>query len=312
MKKTITALSIVIILFLFIPQARAQTNALENVPFNSTNNFSENHFSTVDRADTSGNEKIKGSNFFYVTTFYQFTQFKNLELISHLNNHKLYEGNTSYQYPQEDIDEYNNNYDTEYQNNMYGLKVGYYMEFGLRVSGYVGLDQYSFKSWISQDGHQYNKTDKPAITYGFAVDYQNVLYQKLMGMAMFTYNYTSAKPDNAQLTNNSGNPISSISFTSGYWELNLVLGYPLGNFLPYAGAGYTDLYVDAVHEEVIPNTLDNGEVFYDRMEFNSKFKGKSVYGFAGVIYQFNKNLSMYVRSAFSNPLRANVGLTIIL
>lgn len=307
MKKQVTIVSLVLILSIVASKAKAQAIASQNKSICSTNlNASNSFLITADSTDA--NTSISTQSF-YITPFYQFTQFKELKLTLHTNRYKLYEGEYEYEYPQEDLDEYNDNYGTEYQNNMYGLRVGYQTIVGFSLSGFIGFDNYGFKSWISKNGNQYNSTNKPAVTYGAALDYRAPIYGKLIGMAMLTYNYVKSKE--ADQTNSNGNPISSINFTSSYWEMNLVLGYPLGSFLPYAGAGYTELYVSSVQEEVISNT-ENGEVFYDKIEFDSNFKGKSFYGFAGVQYNLSKNLSVYARSSFPNPLRGSLGLKIIL
>jgi hypothetical protein len=86
----------------------------------------------------------------------------------------------------------------------------------------------------------------------------------------------------------------------------------LKKFLPYAGAGFTQQFVNTVHEEEIQTTNNAGDFVYNYTEFDSHFKGTAFYGFAGLEFSFNKNLTIYVRSSFPNPVRANVGLRIVL
>jgi hypothetical protein len=311
MKKTNTILILFLLLFLSPPKSKAQSLLSAAQPLN---NIIEGNPGRISRmADSnctvvSQGDKNKGS--FYVIPFYQFTRFKELKLTAHTSHYMLFQGDYTTTSQQSEIDGYNNNYGTEYQNNMYGLRVGYRLADGLGISGFAGFDQFSFKSWISPDNTEYNTNTNPAFTIGLAIDYERPVYKKLLIMGMFTYNYF--KTGTAAIQNNSGDQNSSVSFKSSYWEINVVLGYPLGNFLPYAGAGYTQIFVNAIHDEQILTKDNSGNDYYNRYEFNSDFKGKSLYGFAGLEYSITKNLSVYGRSSFMNPLRANFGIKILL
>jgi hypothetical protein len=70
--------------------------------------------------------------------------------------------------------------------------------------------------------------------------------------------------------------------------------------------------VNSVHEEKILTTNDSGNEVFNYTEFDSHYRGSAIYGFAGLEYCFNKNLAVYVRSSFPNPVRATLGLKIIL
>ncbi len=250
------------------------------------------------------------NGFFFITPFYQFTKFTELELTSHTNKYKLAEGESTFEFPSEDIDEYNNNFDTKYQNSMNGLRIGYQMNNGFGISAYVGLDHYQLKSWMSYDNAQQVSSDLPAITIGTILNYQRVIYDKLTVMAMFEYNFSKSNSEN--VVNNTSHEISSSYFHSMYWDLNLVLGYRIGSFVPYAGIGFTELYAKTIQEEQFITTNEDGIEFLEKTEFDSNFKGSAFYGFAGIEYLINQNLSIYLRSSFINPVRASIGFRIMI
>ena len=309
MKNQMTILLLFLILFLFTKNINAQTFVLGKQPlleFNSTNSYDLSILTDSLAGGISLEGKRQGT--FFITPYFQYTNFQKLKLTSHSNHYKLYEGERSDVSPPSDIDKYNDNYDTEYENNMYGIKIGYQLLENIGVNVYAGFDNFNFKSWISHENNQSHRTDRPAMTFGLSLNYETFIYDKIMAMATTDFNYFTTNA--ASINSNSGEAITSVGFESVYWECNLVLGYPLGDFLPYAGVGYTELYLNAVHEEQILISAPNGEDFYNKTEFDSNFNGKAFYGFGGLQYNLSKRLSIYARSSFPNPLRANFGLII--
>jgi hypothetical protein len=256
-----------------------------------------------------GNTASKKGSFF-ITPFYEFTSFKKLELISNTNHYKLWDGESSYELTDDQVKQYNDNFGTEYQNHMVGLKVGYQVMEGFGISGYAGINQFDFKSFVSDENTQTLGSDKPAFTLGVAVDYQKALGDKFAAMSMLSYNYCTT--GSVTVDNNSGLDVVSSSLKSMYWEINLALAYRYKKLVPYAGVGFTQQFVNSVHQEKIPTTNDLGEDVYNLTEFDSHFRGSAVYGFAGLKYNFSKKLSVYGRSSFMSPLRANVGVHISL
>ena len=250
----------------------------------------------------------KGS--FFLSPFYEFTSFKNLELISHTNHYNLWQGESSYNFTSDEIQEYNDNFETEYSNSMSGIKIGYQPTKGLGISGYLGANHVNFKSYISDENTQTINTNKPALTMGLALDYHKAITDKFAAMALFSYNYCTT--GSLALDNTSGEDINSSSLKTMYYEINLVLAYQYKNFLPFAGVGFTQLFVNSLHEEKILTTNDLEEEVYNYTEFDSHFRVSAIYGFAGLEYRFNKNLAIYVRSSFPNPVRTNFGLKVIL
>lgn len=249
------------------------------------------------------------NGFFFITPFYQFTKFKELELTSHTSKHTHAEGVTTITDDSEEINDYNDVFDTEYHNSMSGLKIGYQMRNGFGLSGYVGLDHYQLKTYIAPNNGQQVGSDMPAITLGSSVSYKTVVYDKLTVMAMVDFNFS--KSNSEDVDNNTLFDISSSYFHSFYWDANLVLGYPIGSFIPYAGIGFTELYVKTIHEEQF-TTDEDGVEFLEKAEFDADYKGSSFYGFAGVEYLINQNLSVYLRSSFINPVRATIGFRIMI
>lgn len=299
MKKPTTLFFLTLIICASVLNGKAQTNGQgsQNLP---EGNSSENGISHTGPK--------KGS--FFITPFYEFTSFSNLKLISNTNHYILWDGESSYELTDDQVMQYNDNFGTEYQNQMVGLKVGYQVMEGFGISGYAGINQFDFKSFVSDENTQILSDDKPAFTLGVAVDYQKALGDKFAAMTMLSYNYCTT--GSVTVDNNSGLEVVSSSLKSMYWEMNLALAYRYEKLLPYAGVGFTQQFVNSVHQEKIPTTNDLGEDVNNLTEFDSHFRGSAVYGFAGLKYNFSKKLSVYGRSSFMNPLRVNVGVQISL
>ncbi len=258
--------------------------------------------------DISINAHKKGH--FFISPFFEFTQFKGLELISHTNHYSMWEGETSFEFPEEEIKEYNDNFDTEYLSSMTAIKAGYQILDGLGISGFVGVNHFNFKSWINNESSHILSTDYPALTLGLAVNYQKVLAKNLTGLSMLTYNYCAT--GSVAVDNNSDETVISSRLTSMSWEANLALAYRYRKFLPFAGLGFTQQFVHSKTEEQIQDTNEAGEEVFNYVEFDSRFSGSSFYGFAGLEYLINEHLSINAKSSFMNPLRANIGLRIVL
>lgn len=299
MNKRTTILLLALAACVFPLHSKSQIPVPGNQPLSVTGNV---------EAGVSRTTHKKGT--FFITPFYEFTRFKNLELVSHTNNYKLWQGETSYDFTDEEIKEYNDAYNTEYYNSMTAIKIGYHAMDGLGISGYVGVNHFDFTSWMSAESSQSHGSDNPALTLGLAIDYQKAIGDKLTSVAQVSYNY--CKTATVDVDNSSGQDITSSAFTSMYWEMNLALAYHYKKLMPYAGAGVTQQYVNSVHEEKTETTNDLGETVYNLTEFDSSFKGSAFYGFAGLGYTVSKDLSIYARCSFANPLRVNVGFRIVL
>ena len=257
-----------------------------------------------------GNTTIHKKGAFFITPYYEFTHYKNLELVEHTNYHSLVEGQFQDVYLQEDLDEYNDHYGTEYQSGMTGLKVGYQLLDGLGINVYTGLTHFNFKSWVSDENTQYLSTQYPALTFGGALDYKKTIYKKLTIFSMFTYNYCVTGTPTANIS--TSEKVLSSGLHSMFWELDLALAYPLGKFLPFAGVGYTQQAVHSIYKVSIRTTDPEGNDFFNTTEFDSRYRGASFYGFAGIEYRLIQGVSMYLRSSFPNPLRSNLGFRIVL
>jgi hypothetical protein len=262
------------------------------------------------RDDSPVNLQIQKQGTFYLSPFYEYTQFKELELVSHTNHYKLFEGNAAYSFTDEEIQEYNDNFDTEYQNSLVGLKVGYQVLDGLGVNAYIGANHFNFKSWISDENTQTYSNESPEFTFGLSADYKRNIYENLTAILSFNINYS--KSGSTVIDNSSGEEVVSSQLTASFWEVDLAFAYSINKFHPFAGVGYTEQYVNSLHEESILTSDDNGNDFYNKTEFDSDYKGNSFYGFVGLEYSLSENLSMYARSSFMNPLRAAIGFRIIL
>ena len=256
--------------------------------------------------DSTVTGKPKKAGHFFITPFYQYTKFKNLKLISSTNYYKVTGAETADPYSQHLIDKYNKHYDTEYTNSMMGLKFGYQVLNGLGVSVYGGLSNFILKSWVSKENTQTLSTQEPAVSLGVSVDYERILWKDLRAMALVSFNY--CKTGFGLSTTTSGADIISSKLTDIYWEANLALGYRFGRFVPYAGAGFTQQFINPVITEQYVTTNDNGNPYTEQDRFDSHFRGMSVYGFAGLDFTVNRMLSFYARGAFLNPARATFGI----
>jgi hypothetical protein len=247
---------------------------------------------------------------FFITPFYQFSHFEELTLTANTNHYNGAEGVGSYDFTDEDLAEYNDNYGTDYINSLAGLKIGYQMLNGLGVSAYVGANHYQLNSFVSPQNTQSYTTDYPAITIGISADYYKKLTENFVAMALASANFS--KTGSGIIQNTNGSDIISSSMKSMYWELNIGVAYHLGKFYPYAGAGYTQQFLNPVTDEQILIGNENGIDTFDKIQFDSRFKGSSLYGFAGAEYSLNKKLSVYANGSFINPFRATFGLRIVI
>jgi hypothetical protein len=247
---------------------------------------------------------------FFITPFYEICYFNRLKLVSHSNDYTVPEGEHTYVYSDEDIKEYNDYYGTEYHNSMVGVKVGYQVLDGLGVSAYAGVNHFLFKSWVAPENTMTFNADYPAFTLGANADYIKNINDRLKAMALVAYNFT--KTPSVEVANNAGPDVVDSKLTSMYWAADLVMAYQVKKFLPYAGVGFMQQFVNPVATEETIIQDDNGADFTEKTKFESHYKGSAFYGFAGLEYAINKKLSIYVRSSFPEPLRVNTGINIIL
>ena len=298
MKRLKTILFLIFIIGIATISSKVQSQELENQSLSTV--------MSADGANPIGQKKGD----FYLIPFYEFSSFKKMELVSHTNNYTLWQGESSYDFTDEEIQDYNNNFDTEYNYSMTGIKVGYEAMNGLGVSGYFGVNHVSFISLISDDNSQIMNSTYPGLSLGLAVDYQRAITEKFTAMALCSYNYSTT--GSLAVDNTSGEEIISSGLKSMYYEANLVLAYHYKNFLPFAGVGFTQQFVNSVHEEKILTSNNLGEAVYNSTEFDSHFMGSAFYGFAGIEYRMNQNLAVYARSSFVRPIRANLGFKIVI
>lgn len=298
MRKQTTLFYLALIICTFALNSKAQTK----IPVSQMLTGSSNENGIIHAGQKKGS--------FFIIPFYEVTSFKKLKMISHTNNYKLWQGESSYTFTKDEIAEYNNNFDTEYQNSMTGIKFGYQLMDGMGVSTYVGVNYLDAKTWVADENEHAISSSYPALTLGLAVDYQKAITDKLAAMAMLSYNYCST--GSVAVDNTSGEDVNSSSMKTMYYEMNLVLAYHYKRLLPYVGAGFTQQFMNTLHEEEIPTTNDLEEDVFNYTEFDSQFRGSSIYGFAGLEYSLIKNVSIYARSSFVNPLRVNVGFKIAL
>jgi len=247
---------------------------------------------------------------FFITPFYQYSHFTKLKMTSEKNNYHVIDGDYSTTFSSDEVNDYNDNYGTNYTSSMVGIRVGYQVFKGLGVNGFVGVSQFNFKSWVSEENTQTASTRYPALLLGVAIDYDLPITKKLSAMALVSFNY--CKSGGPETQNTSGEQVIASRLIDMYWEANLALGYRLGRFMPYLGAGVSQQFIHQVAKEQIPTTDDQGNPFYNTTEFDTHFNGLGVYGFAGVEYLITHNLSVYIRGAYPNPARATTGLRIIL
>ncbi len=259
-------------------------------------------------SDTSGMIKPKKKGRFFISPFYQFAHLTNLKLISSVDNFKMVDGNGSYEFSQEQVDQYNQYYKTLYTNSMVGIRVGYQLMEGLGIQVFGGVSHFDFKSWVSDDNTSTMSTDYPSVLLGAAIDYKFRITDHLAALAILSYNYS--KTGSTENQNNSGEKVISSKLTSMFWEANLALGYRLGHFLPYAGAGYLQQFVHPTWTEQVPYTDENGILSYDEHEFDTHYRGHAFYGFVGTEFLLFQNLSVYARCSFMNPLTATLGFRI--
>lgn len=247
---------------------------------------------------------------FFISPYYEFTRFQKLELIEQTNYHTMPNNNTSDVYLQDDLDDYNNNYGTEYQSGMSGLKLGYQLKNGIGLTVYSGLTHFNFKTWVSDNGSEHLGTQYPAVSFGGGVDYHKTIRGKLSALTLLTVNYCHT--GTPSISSKTGEYVLSSNLGSMFWELDLAFVYPLGKFLPYVGGGYTQQFVRSMYTVQVLATDEEGTEFYNTTEFDSKFRGSSFYGFAGIEYRIYKVASVYLKSSFPNPLRSTLGFRIIL
>ncbi len=247
---------------------------------------------------------------FFVTPFYQFTDFKKLHLTSGTIDYDGSEGVSTYDLDQDDMAEYNNNYGTKYYNSLCGLKVGYQVLDGLGVSVYVGANHYQLRSFVSDENTETHTTDYPALTYGLSVDYEKTINSKLAVIGMLSANYSSAKSGVVQ--NTLGSEITSSAVKTMYWEADVAAASHFGNFFPYLGIGFTQQFVNPVTDVQIAIPNDNGTNAYDKIRFNQHYNGSSLVCILGSEYRFNSALSFYVNGTLPNPFRVNLGFRILL
>ncbi len=260
------------------------------------------------QGESSASDSPKGS--FFIIPFYGFTMFQDLRLTSHTNNYKLWEGESTSQFSMDEIDDYNNDFDTRYMNSMTGLTIGYQVLDGLGIGLHAGVNHFKFETWISDENSQILKEDYPALTLGLSVDYQKKLNDRLTAMAILSYNYCITSSVVAET--NSGESVVSSKVAAMYGEINLALGYRLGRFMPYGGAGFSSQIVHSVVKEQIPTTDGNGNPFNNLTDFDTSFRGEAIYGFAGVNYQINKKAAIYLHGSLPNPGRVIAGLRLII
>ena len=251
---------------------------------------------------------------FFISPYYELTRFKGLKLKELTGNITFPEGSSSLNTDQSDIDDYNSQYRSEYQSGNTGIRFGYQVLNGLGLSVNTGITHFGFKSFVNRENENARSfaSDYPAMTFGATVDYHKVFYKKLTAVALLSYNYCQTGKTETHFNNSEKETILSSSLHSRYWQFNLAIAYPLGKFLPFAGAGFTQQFVKSKSTAGIDYTNNEGIVEYSVLELNPLYSGGAFYGFAGFEYRLNKGASVYIRSSFPDPLRANIGFRIAL
>lgn len=287
---------IVLIVFISINSLRAQEQTNEELPGLGNSN--------------SGVPLILKKGSFLITPYYQYSQFKNLRMVSHSNKYEVVEGTATYDFPDDEIAEYNDNFKTEYTNNLVGIRFGYNFSKGISTSVFAGVNKFSAKSWISEENSQVVNTKYPSFTFGGTLNYFYQLQEKffLIGYSSITYLNTSE----LQNENDAAEEIIASKIDALYWDADVALTYQFGKFFPYAGVGFTQLFLQKVTTEQIPVTDDYGNPFNNKVTFDSHFRGNGVYGFAGFEYKFLPSLTIYARGTFPNPVRITTGVKISL
>jgi len=260
--------------------------------------------------DQEGSNSIHKKGAFFITPYYEYNQFKTLELVKHTNWYSLAEGKSYEEFPQEDLDSYNEDYGTEYQSGMAGLKIGYQILDGFGINVYAGATRFNFKSWVSDNNTQYLSSQYPAVSFGLALDYNKIIAKKIILIASISNNYTITSAPVVKI--NSSNKILSSTLRAMYWEIDAAAAYPLGRFLPFAGVGFTQQFVKSAYTEQILTTEADGTDFYDEIKLESHYLGSAFYGFAGIEFRLKQDVSLLMKSSFPDPYRATLGFRIIL
>ena len=247
---------------------------------------------------------------FFLTPFYQYNRFEKMKLTSSTTTVTTNTGVYENPFTDEDINEYNDHYGTQYVNHLAGLRVGYQVMNGLGISAAVGIDNFNFQSWISDENTQTHSSKYPGLLLGITVDYQLSVTKRLAAMALGTCTYSTSS--SVAIDDRSAGDLVSSKLNSLYWDINLSLAYRLGRFVPYAGIGFTQQFVHPVIKGEHPATDENEVPYTEKVEFNSHFSGNSIYGFAGADFYFSEKVSVFARCSFVNPARATTGLRIIL
>ena len=258
--------------------------------------------------DTLAVQKTRKQGGFFITPYYQYMQFTKLEATALSALYKTEQGNLNFDFSQEKLDMYNNTYGTDYSNQIGGIRAGYQFKNGLGISCMVGISQFLFRSWISNENTQSVETRSPALLLGGAADYELSLWKNLSLMALLSYNYIRSASINSVST--SSDQILSSKFTGHYWEANLVFGWKAGHFLPYAGAGYTWQFITTNRTEQVLVPRNDGTFYTEQDEYTSLFRGHALYALAGLEYRFNSRFALFARGSFPNPARVTTGVRI--
>ena len=299
MRKSTTLLILVFFIGAYSSPCRAQG------PGSETQSLQTNAGTVTNKCNT---EPQKGT--FFITPFYRYCRFENLELISLSAKMTLPEKTVLSDFTDEEINEYNDNFGTAYNYSMTGLRIGYQLADGLGVSAYSGINHFNFENWISEENKQSMSTEYPSFTAGVGVDYIMKVKNSLYVMALASYNYTTSRSVtvNSELTEES---VES-QIKSSYYEANLSLAYRLRRFTPYAGGGYTLQLVNPVNTEQYITNDPEGNPYTEVVEYDSHFRGDAIYGFAGLDYSLSQKMSVYARGAFINLYRLSFGIKLTL
>lgn len=249
------------------------------------------------------------SSRFSIATFYNFSSYKDIELKNHTNNYKLTSGNSSFTFPQELLDSYNDNNDTEHQYNLFGVKLGYNILTELKLNLIIGLTNYKFTTWISDDNSpQTYRSDYPSLNVGTEIFYNYNFSEsfafKLHGGLNYFHSYSHS------VENNSGEDVESMDANFLEYEGNLALKYNVSNFTPMIGCGYLNSQINIKHEEKILINETDDKNLYDYVEFDSEYAGSYFYGFIGLEYSLNSNIDFLLKVDYSNLVRAHVSTII--
>ena len=256
------------------------------------------------------NQAVPKKGNFFITPFYRYCRFENLELIS-LSGKTTLPGKTVVNdFTDEEINDYNYNFGTAYKYSMTGLRIGYQLTDGLGVSAYSGINHFNFESWISEENKQSMSTEYPSFTAGVDVDYIMKVKNSLYAMALVSYNFTTSRSVtiNSELTEE----VVESQIQSSYYEANLALAYKLGRFTPYAGGGYTLQLVNPVNTEQYTTSDPEGNPYTEVVEYDSHFRGDAIYGFAGLDFLLSPKMSVFARGAFINLYRLSFGIKLTL